>query len=273
MPTVYSKATAYLVFNAVYNLFYHPLHKFPGPRLWAISNIPYTRVFLSGKGHYKMRQLHQKYGPIVRIGPNDLSVNHPDGMKDLRGHRKTGTGENSKDPSLVQLNADNIIGADRQNHQRYRRAVAHGFSNQSMMDQQPIISGYVDKFIEGLHEVCADGDKPLDIAAWFNSATFDIIGDLAFGEPFGCLDEKKLHPWVRLIFEGVYNLSILTCLSRSPWLYKLVMFVMPQGSTRKWTEHKEMSREKVRRRLASKEDRPDFIDAMMRRTEASGNVS
>ncbi|RGP74008.1 cytochrome p450 [Fusarium sporotrichioides] len=199
-------AIGYLLFDVVYNLFFNPLRRFPGPKLWAISNIPYTRMFLSGKGHYKMRQLHQEYGPIVRIGPKDLSINHPDGMKDLRGHRKTGTGENSKDPVLAQFNADNIIGANRQDHQRFRRVVAHGFSHQSMVNQEPIIAGYVDKFINGLHEVCTNGTEPLDIAAWFNFATFDIIGDLAFGEPFGCLDNKELHPWISVV-EQAHHVS------------------------------------------------------------------
>ncbi|KAL4728169.1 hypothetical protein ACLX1H_004905 [Fusarium chlamydosporum] len=219
-----------------------------------------------------MRDMHQKYGPIVRIGPNDLSINHPDGMKDLRSHRKTGTGENSKDPIVAQFNADNIIGANRQDHQRYRRALAHGFSNQSMLDQQPIITGYVDQLIRGLHEECAEGTKPLDLAQWFNFATFDIIGDLAFGEPFGCLENKRLHPWICLIFAGVKELAFLTCLARFPWLNKFLMFFLPASLTRKWAEHKDTSRQKMRRRLSLKEDRPDFIAAMMRRTDASGNT-
>lgn len=256
----------------IYHLFFNTLCKFPGPSLWAISSIPYARMFLSGKGHIKMRDMHQKYGPIVRIGPNDLSINHPDGMKDLRSHRKTGTGENSKDPIVAQFNADNIIGANRQDHQRYRRALAHGFSNQSMLDQQPIITGYVDQLIRGLHEECAEGTKPLDLAQWFNFATFDIIGDLAFGEPFGCLENKRLHPWICLIFAGVKELAFLTCLARFPWLNKFLMFFLPASLTRKWTEHKDTSRQKMRRRLSLKEDRPDFIAAMMRRTVASENV-
>jgi hypothetical protein len=36
-----------------------------------------------------------------------------------------------------------------------------------------------------------------------NFTTFDIIGDLAFGEPFGCLKNEKFHDWVALIFETI----------------------------------------------------------------------
>ena len=39
----------------------------------------------------------------------------------------------------------------------------------------------------------ADGKNPLNIAKWFNFITFDIIGNLAFRESFGCLNNKKFH--------------------------------------------------------------------------------
>lgn len=115
------------------------MRRFPGPKLSAISYIPYGRLYLSGEAHKGILKLHQTYGPIVRVAPHILSVNHPNGMKELRGHRKTGTGENGKDPVQFQANSTNIIGANREDHQRFRRALAHGFSSQAMLDQQPII--------------------------------------------------------------------------------------------------------------------------------------
>jgi hypothetical protein len=33
--------------------------------------------------------------------------------------------------------------------------------------------------------------------------TFDVMGDLVFGESFGCLDSSDYHPWVKLIFDSV----------------------------------------------------------------------
>ncbi|KAF5007928.1 hypothetical protein FDECE_5844 [Fusarium decemcellulare] len=269
-----TKSSAYLLYIIVYNLLFNPLRKFPGPTLWAISSIPYVRMCISGQSHRTILQLHQKYGPIVRIGPNDLSMNHPDAMKDLRGHRKTGTGENSKDPILGQFNADNIIGADRLNHQRFRRALARGFSNQAMLDQEPIITAYVDTFVQRLHQECEGGAKSLDMAQWFNFTTFDIIGDLAFGESFGCLDNRKYHPWVQLIFQGVKEIAFLSALARLPWLSKLLASIVPKSSSNKWSEHRDMSRDKVRRRLALEKDRPDFVDAMIKRTQTTGiNIS
>jgi hypothetical protein len=33
--------------------------------------------------------------------------------------------------------------------------------------------------------------------------TFDVIGDLAFAEPFGCLKTGKYHPWIDFTFEVI----------------------------------------------------------------------
>lgn len=45
---------------------------------------------------------------------------------------------------------------------------------------------------------------------WYNYATFDIIGDLAFGSDFGCLASSNYHPWVSIIFGAIKAAGQLT---------------------------------------------------------------
>jgi hypothetical protein len=40
----------------------------------------------------------------------------------------------------------------------------------------------------------ADGEGVANIEELLNFLTFDIIGDLAFAEPFGCLQGSEYHP-------------------------------------------------------------------------------
>jgi hypothetical protein len=49
---------------------------------------------------------------------------------------------------------------------------------------------YFDLLIKRLYENYA---KPINSVNWYNFTTFDIIGDLTFGEPFGCLENSKMH--------------------------------------------------------------------------------
>lgn len=74
-----------------------------------------------------------------------------------------------------------IVNTPREEHGLLRRTMAHGFSDKSMCEQQPIIKGYVDLLIRRLREDC-DGGKAVDRSAWCNSTTFDFIGDLEFRE-------------------------------------------------------------------------------------------
>ncbi|KAG6363896.1 hypothetical protein INS49_008999 [Diaporthe citri] len=261
---------AYLLSYCVYQLIFSPLRKFPGPKLWAVSYIPYVRLYTSGNGHREILRLHQKHGPIVRVGPTHLSINHPDGMQDVRGHRKTG--ENPKETIHAIPNRDNIIGANREDHQRFRRALAHGFSAQSMLAQQPVIKHYVDQLFGKLHEASEGGTRPVDIERWFNFTTFDVIGDLAFGEPFGCLEGGKYHPWVDIIFKSIKNMAFLTASRRLSWIGPLLMMTVPRSLGTKLAENKELSRQKVRKRLDLGAGRPDFMDAMIRKSEYAGST-
>ncbi|KAJ3543861.1 hypothetical protein NM208_g3351 [Fusarium decemcellulare] len=64
---------AYLLGTMFYNVLLHPLRKYPGPKLMAMTRIPYTRMALSGQVHRRILELHQRYGPIVRVAPEILS--------------------------------------------------------------------------------------------------------------------------------------------------------------------------------------------------------
>lgn len=141
-----------------------------------MTRIPYTRCHLSGASPQRILDLHMKYGPIVRVAPEILSINHPDAMKQVRGHRSSGQPEHSKDPIHSAANAGNIIGADRDAHARYRRILAHVFSAQAMYEQEPLMKTYIDKLFAGLKRECAGETKVIDLLKWYNWTTFDIIG-------------------------------------------------------------------------------------------------
>ena len=68
-----------------YRLFYHPLRAFPGP--WTAKLTKWVDFWHTapGKRHEWLPALHEKYGHIVRIGPNELSFSNPGAVKYLHG--------------------------------------------------------------------------------------------------------------------------------------------------------------------------------------------
>ena len=82
-------------------------------------------------------------------------------------------------------------------HSRKRRTVAHTFSIKSIGQFEQYIHSNLELFEKKWNRLCetqADprtGYAPIDAMHWFNYLAFDIIGDLAFGAPFGMLEKGK----------------------------------------------------------------------------------
>ena len=71
-----------------------------------------------------------------------------------------------------------------------RRNLSHGFSASNIYAQEPIILKYTNQFIDLLK---ARVGEPVNMTEIFNFLTFDIAGDMVFGESFNCLTSATLH--------------------------------------------------------------------------------
>lgn len=76
---------------------------------------------------------------------------------------------------------------DDENHSKNRKLLSHAFSDKALQEQEPLIQKYVDQLVDRLKEVTSEDGQPIDMTKWYNWITFDIVADLLFGEPFGCL--------------------------------------------------------------------------------------
>lgn len=66
-----------------------PLRRIPGPFLASITKL---WIFHKQRGFQRQQvdiDLHQKYGPIVRIGPNEIMVSSPKSLRTIYGRLQT----------------------------------------------------------------------------------------------------------------------------------------------------------------------------------------
>lgn len=237
--------------------------------------IPYLGAMWTGYHHIAVARLHAKYGPVVRIAPNNLSYISPQAWKDIYSHKKTVEQEMIKDPEFYVGNPDapTIVNGNREQHARYRRLYSPGFSLRSLREQEPLIQNYVNLFVNGLGRDCDSGKTAVDMVQWFNWTTFDIIGDLAFGEPFGCLENAATKWLLHLnqIEEAQMHLRIL---QHIPWVGRyareIVRIMLPVEAVRGQEAHLKLTREKVRRRVDNNASRPDFMEHILRQPPGKG---
>lgn len=261
---------AYTVVYGVYNVYLHPLRNFPGPAWYAMSRIPFLYHGLSGDRHRMALRLHQKYGPVVRSAPNELLFNSTEAWKDIMGHKVDGE-EFPKNPILYQSgrtpDRSDIIWSSREEHARLRRQLAHGFSEKSMREQEPRIQQYIDLLIRRIHEKGNSGQTALQMDAWYNFTTFDIIGELAFGESFGCLQNSEYHEWVKCIFLSTKMVTYLQIEHCYPFMERFVTrFLLPLQLFRSLALHKSHNKDKLRERIANG-PRNDLIEGLLKKQE------
>ena len=100
-------------------------------------------------------------------------------------------------------------------HARMSGLLKGAFTEKALRDQEHIIQSYVNLLVSSLRETACSGNS-INIAKWFNCVTFDIIGDLGFGEPFDCLKNGAYHPWVSMIFDAFKMLAFAAASSLLP---------------------------------------------------------
>ncbi|KAL9118078.1 MAG: hypothetical protein Q9187_005379 [Circinaria calcarea] len=213
---------------------------------------------------HAIQQIHEQYGPAVRLAPNEVSFIDPVACHDIYGHRP-GHRPFPKNPVWMSRSspdqAPSILNANDEDHVRIRRAWTYCFSEKSLKDQQPIISSHVNTLIRRLREQVDIKSEyaTVDIVKWYNYTTLDIIGDLAFGESFDCLEEDRYHMWVVLIVNHFKAAVLSTSVKYYPLAFKLLMMMVPKEMLQKQKDHFEITKQKVQRRMSLQKDRPDFL--------------
>ncbi|PYI35377.1 cytochrome P450 [Aspergillus indologenus CBS 114.80] len=247
----------------LYNIHLHPLARYPGSRLYAASSIPLVIAQLRGRWHVFVQDAHEKYGPVVRIGPSELSYTSAAAWQDIYGRRK-GSPQMPRDRAFFNkmlVDSGTITMADDDNHARLRRSLAPAFSPKALVEQESILMSNIDMLLDQLQRRSEAG-LVTDLRAWYNYTTFDLLGDFAFGSPFGCLKASGFHEWVQLVVDYFYIAIPLQAVHRFWPLDKLLAMLLPASLVEKKNKHNEMALEKARSRLATTVDRPDFIHYM-----------
>lgn len=156
---------------------------------------------ISGDLPHQIKRLHDQYGHVVRVGPDELSFTDPVAWRDIHSKNFLRAPQYSNKPPGK--DAENLISANESDHARFRKVLAPAFSDKSIQEQAHIIEGHVNLLMYKLYKMIADGKskKPVtvNLLKWYNYATLDMIGDIIWSSPFGCLDQDRYPSWLQVI--------------------------------------------------------------------------
>lgn len=260
--------TVYSGGRIVYNIFWHPLAKFPGPKLRASTFIPYYWGIWLGIEPLTTKAMHDKYGHVVRNNPNTLSFNTAQAWKDIHGLR----------PGRVQLPKNAIFAQkgfiepmsaikDDAEHARVRGLISPAFSERAVREQEPLIMSFVDLLIQRLKtQIEGETEGEVDLVQWYNFATFDIIGDLALGQSFNSLQAGKYHDWIASIFRGLENLAWIQIVQAYPVLEAIMTCLVRlfPSLLEGQRSHREYTTVAMQKRLTTETDKKDFVSFFSR---------
>ena len=94
-------------------------------------------------------------------------------------------------------------------HRSQRRVFAPAFIDKALKLQEPLILGYLNSLVRIIRNYAIDAlTDGFNLAKLLNCTTFDIMADLAFGEPLGLLEQSELTPWVQTVLSNVQRMSV-----------------------------------------------------------------
>ncbi|OLN86891.1 Trichodiene oxygenase 2 [Colletotrichum chlorophyti] len=204
----------YFVGRIAYNLSpLHPLSKFPGPRLAAASYLYECWFDLIKKGRYthEIRRLHEIYGPIIRINPDELhcsDVNFVDEIYAIKGRKRDKPAHQMRNIAANQA-LSHFATLDHDVHRKRRAAMSRFFSRYQMLKLEPEVHGLAQRLCDKLLAEARTPAKHFNLTDAYSCFTSDVIAEYCFGEVSGFLEQEDWTPNYRAAVYGALNFSFL----------------------------------------------------------------
>ncbi|EMC97728.1 hypothetical protein BAUCODRAFT_33451 [Baudoinia panamericana UAMH 10762] len=192
----------------------------PGPLLAKFTNLWRLIVVWRRDSHDVYVKLHEKYGDLVRLGPNCVSICKPDVIQSIYGIQK---GFVKSDFYAVWQNVINgkrtpslVFTTDEAQHAAMKRPIAPAFSLSTLVEFEPLIDSTTAVFLSRLDELYASTASVCDLGKWLQYYAFDVIGELTFSKRLGFLESGT--DVENIVSSVAANFDRCSVLGQMPWL-------------------------------------------------------
>ncbi|PNP61552.1 hypothetical protein FNYG_13702 [Fusarium nygamai] len=215
---------------------WYRLRHIPGPFFAKFSYIWVAYITITGTQHDHLVNLNRRYGPIVRVGPNEVLVDDPDLIRKVSSTKNTYTKGNWYLGSRFNPYHDPMFQiTDPVQHDRLKSKLSPAYSGRDAPNLEAVVNKQVGNLIQLIKEkyISTQGDyRPMEGTRVSRLFALDVISNLSLGQEFGYLKaDSDFHGIVKALNE---HLLIMTLATDIPWLRNLIfspMFLKLFGPT------------------------------------------
>src|SRR6202012_3849019 len=130
-------------------------------RLWIVTSVA------GGRLEHTQRALHTRYGPLVRIAPNEVSVAAPDAVKSVFAIKSGFTKTDFYTPFAPNItrHGDHFAQRAEQKHAERRKYVNGIYSMSTILESEQYIDACSDIFLQKMKEH-AEHRRTIDFGEW-----------------------------------------------------------------------------------------------------------
>ncbi|KAI8633515.1 cytochrome P450 [Xylariaceae sp. FL1651] len=203
------------------------LRHIPGPFIASISYIWIGYSGYSGKQYEIHKGLGEKYGPLVRIGPNEISTDDPEVIRSISSAKSTYPRSGWYDGARFHPDSDAMFTiVDPVRHDKLKAKVSHGYSGRETPGLESAVEEQIANLISLLRRKYVHKPRtgspvvPLDLSRVIPLFTLDVISRIALGKEFGCLQTDTDIVGFYHVMEAFS--PVLNVLADVPWARKIV---------------------------------------------------
>ncbi|KAI6081597.1 cytochrome P450 [Hypoxylon rubiginosum] len=258
--------SVYALTRCIYLLYFHPLAKYPGPKIAAISNVWYGYHWISGRYPWASEQVLRRYGDIVRIAPNELLFIKPQAFTDIytphiKNHElfvKTELNDRGDEHGGIAFERDPV------RHRIVSKQLSPAFSSRSITAKESAMHEHIDLFVDKMmtHGAAKDG---VDLAHWCNWLAMDISADITYNRKMNQIKDMKNSVYLDVLL-GFNKFTTIEQVSlRFPFLKRFRKLFLPVSAVTSMPEMVQKSRAELQRRLGQKgkTEHLDFFDQIV----------
>jgi len=123
---------------------------------------------------------------------------------------------------------------------------------------------HIENLIQQLRKKCDGGKKAVEMEKWYIWTTFDIIGDLVFGQDFGSLNSASHSRLFQLVLDTVTAIDFVAALKYLGLETIVRILTKIGGANAAYDAVLDDIGERLNKRIESADEKPDLIEGLLR---------